>query len=137
MRPTELRVCIDVDDVEKAISFYTRALPLRVGRREGELWVELVGGAAAIDLLKKKAGTQPSPRTTHRRDYQRHWTPVHIDFVVDDIEAAVQNATRAGAILEEGIEEQPYGRLAILGDPFGHGFCLLQLNERGYDAIAD
>jgi hypothetical protein len=30
----------------------------------------------------------------------------------------------------------PYGRLALVADPFGHGFCLIQFNERGYDAIA-
>ena len=28
-----------------------------------------------------------------------------------------------------------YGRLAMFADPFGHGFCLIQFNERGYDAL--
>jgi hypothetical protein len=27
-------------------------------------------------------------------------------------------------------------RLALLADPFGNGFCLLQFTGRGYDAIA-
>ncbi|MDF2694130.1 MAG: hypothetical protein K0S65_2513, partial [Labilithrix sp.] len=29
------------------------------------------------------------------------------------------------------------GRMANLGDPFGHGICLLQMNEKGYDALLE
>jgi len=29
-----------------------------------------------------------------------------------------------------------WGQLAMLSDPFGHGFCLLQFTGRGYDAVA-
>jgi hypothetical protein len=32
--------------------------------------------------------------------------------------------------------DAPYGRLAMFADPFGHGFCLIEFNEAGYDAIA-
>ena len=27
-------------------------------------------------------------------------------------------------------------RIALLADPFGHGFCLIQFSEQGYDAVA-
>jgi hypothetical protein len=30
-----------------------------------------------------------------------------------------------------------YGRIAMLADPFGHGFRLLSFNERGYDALLE
>ena len=30
----------------------------------------------------------------------------------------------------------PGGLLALLRDPFGHGFCLLEFRGAGYDAIA-
>jgi hypothetical protein len=44
-------------------------------------------------------------------------------------------ARTAGATVEDDISEHAYGRLALLADPFGNGFCLLQFNARGYDAI--
>jgi hypothetical protein len=28
-----------------------------------------------------------------------------------------------------------YGQLAMFADPFGHGFCLIQFNSAGYDAL--
>ncbi len=70
------------------------------------------------------------------RDYRRHWTPVHLDFVVTDIIAAVQRAQSLGARVEQGIKEQAWGRIALLADPFGHGFCLLEFKGRGYDEVA-
>jgi hypothetical protein len=35
------------------------------------------------------------------------------------------------------VPERVYGRsrLVLLADPFGHGACVLQFNELGYDAI--
>jgi hypothetical protein len=34
------------------------------------------------------------------------------------------------------VTEHAYGRLALLADPFGNGFCLLEFSGRGYDEIA-
>lgn len=130
-----LLVNIDVDDLDKATAFYCAAFDLRVGRRfDG--WTELVGSGAPIYLLPKPAGSPASPATEQKRDYRRHWTPVHLDFVVPDIAAAVARAKRAGATVEQQPAAHPYGRLALLADPFGHGFCLLQFSGRGYDEIA-
>ena len=60
---------------------------------------------------------------------------MHLDFVVDDVELAVARAIAAGATLENGPQSHAYGRLALLADPFGNGFCLLQFTGRGYDEI--
>jgi hypothetical protein len=30
-----------------------------------------------------------------------------------------------------------WGRIAVLADPFGHGLCLIEFLNRGYDEIAD
>lgn len=70
------------------------------------------------------------------RDYARHWTPVHLDFVVTDIDAAVARAITGGAVLEQPLRNDAWGRLAIMADPFGHGFCFLPFLGRGYDEIA-
>jgi predicted enzyme related to lactoylglutathione lyase len=84
----------------------------------------------------KAAGTLPATSAAAPRDYRRHWTPVHLDFVVDDIDAAVRRAEAVGAKLEGDIRDEAYGRIALMADPFGHGFCLLQFTGRGYDEIA-
>jgi hypothetical protein len=41
-----------------------------------------------------------------RRSYERHWTPVHLDFVVEDIASPVAKAVSAGARLEKPIATQ-------------------------------
>jgi predicted enzyme related to lactoylglutathione lyase len=129
-----LLVNIDVDDLARAERFYCEGLGLQVGRRfDG--WLELTGAAAPIYLLPKPAGSAVSPASEQKRDYARHWTSVHVDFVVDEINAAVERAVKAGATLERAATKHPYGLLALLADPFGNGFCLLQFTGRGYDEI--
>lgn len=127
-----MRLCIDVDDVERAIAFYTAALGLKVGRRFDATFVELLGGPLPIDLLGKQAGTKPTP-SEGVREYSRHWCPLHFDVAVDDLERAIARAVAAGAKLEHRTTEV-YGLMANMSDPFGHGFCLLQFIGRGYDA---
>jgi predicted enzyme related to lactoylglutathione lyase len=133
---TGLRVCIDVDDLDRAVAFYGRALGLSPGRRLGDAWVEMLGAPCPIDLLARPPGTAALPTGTRAlRDYERHWTPLHLDVVVDDLDAAVRRATEAGAQLERAPEAKSWGRIALLADPFGHGFCLLEFSGRGYDEV--
>lgn len=133
----QIVINVDVDDLEKAIEFYTTALGLRLGRRlfEGSV-AEMLGATSTIHLLSKPSGSTVAPRTALSREYRRHWTPVHLDFAVDDISAAVECAVRAGAKLEGEIQSFAWRRLAIMSDPFGHGFCVLQFLGNGYDEVA-
>jgi len=114
---------LDVDDLERGIAFYEQGLGLRLGRRllDGAV-AEMVGGPCPIQLQAKPG-----------RDYRRHWTPLHLDFVVDDLDAAMARAEAAGARGEGEAESYAWGRIATYGDPFGHGFCLIQLSARGYE----
>ncbi len=131
----QLRVCIDVEDLDKGVAFYRDGLGLSPGRRLGGQWAEMLGASSPVDLLAEPAGTPPSPRAAAVRDYRRHWTPVHLDCVVPDLDAAVQRAQAAGATLDREIQTRKWGRLATLSDPFGNGFCLLELQGRGYDEM--
>src|SRR5215510_1017668 len=133
----ELLVNIDVDDLPKAVAFYGSAFGLKVGRRFGSSGMELLGGSAPIYLLAKASGTAAAGTTKQVRNYDRHWTPVHLDFVVEDIEVAVKKAVSAGATLETPLTTHKWGRLALMADPFGNGYCLVQFLGRGYDEIAD
>ncbi len=132
----DIRICIDVPDLERAIAFYTDGLGLRLGRRLGDDWAELLGAGSALDLLTNPSGTAPLGEShPQRRDYARHWTPVHLDFVVDDVESALQRLLKLGAALERPVQERRWGRMANLADPFGHGIDLLEFRGRGYDEI--
>jgi predicted enzyme related to lactoylglutathione lyase len=133
----DLLVNVDVDDLEKAIRFYSAAFGLRIGRRFGAFGVEMLGSSAPLYLLVKATGTPASATTSQVRSYERHWTPTHLDFVVEEIEGAVQQAVQAGARLEKPITTHKWGKLALMADPFGHGFCFVQFLARGYDEIAD
>jgi predicted enzyme related to lactoylglutathione lyase len=133
----ELIVNIDVQDLESAIQFYEQALGLRLQRRLFDDTVaELSGAAAPVFLLEKAAGSLPSRSVPEVRSYRRHWTPVHLDFVVAALEPAVERAVQAGARAEGPIQSFQWGRQALMSDPFGNGFCLVQWLGSGYDAVA-
>lgn len=127
---------IDVDDLERARAFYCDVFALEVTRRLGDAVLELGGAVAPIYLLQKAAGTQASSKTAATRGYSRHWTPIHLDFVVSDVDAVVSRAVAAGAVLEDPPVSHVWGRIAHLSDPFGHGICILQFLNRGYDELA-
>jgi catechol 2,3-dioxygenase-like lactoylglutathione lyase family enzyme len=131
----DVRICIDVPDLQAALDFYTRALGLKPGRRRGNVWSEVLGASAPIDLLTNAEGTRASVACDAVRDYRRHWTPLHVDFVVEDIAAAVARALECGATLDRPVQARDWGRMANLADPFGNGFCLLEFVGTGYDAV--
>lgn len=130
----ELLVNIDVPDLAQAEAFYTQAFDLTVTRRFGEGGVELSGLPAKLYLLVKPQASIGA--AGQKRSYARHWTPVHLDIVVDDVEAALHKALAAGATSEDQIKTATWGRIVTIADPFGHGICLLQFLNRGYDEIA-
>jgi predicted enzyme related to lactoylglutathione lyase len=131
----QLLVNVDVDDLDKAIEFYRVALGLSLNRRLfNDTVAEMLGASSPLYLLQKAAGSAASAMSPALRDYRRHWTPVHIDIGVDDVDAAVERARRAGASLEREIQTYDWGRIALMADPFGHGFCLLQFADGAYDA---
>jgi uncharacterized glyoxalase superfamily protein PhnB len=133
----QLLVNVDVDDLERAIEFYGSALGLRLKRRLfGGSVAEMLGASSKIYLMAKAAGSATSLQASSVRDYRRHWTPVHLDFEVGDVSAAVERAVAAGAKLEGELQSFSWGQQATLSDPFGHGFCILQFSSRGYDAVA-
>lgn len=128
---------LDVDDLARAEAFYREAFGLHPGRRFGTAGVELLGAQAPLYLLEKPAQSTDAFAPTAQRDYARHWTPVHLDFVVHDLDAAIARVTAAGAVPEGDARTARWGRIAQFADPFGHGFCLVQFLHRGYDEIAD
>jgi predicted enzyme related to lactoylglutathione lyase len=130
----DLLVNIDVPDLHRAEAFYTDAFGLTVSRRFGEGGLELSGLPAKLYLLEKPEGSVGAG--DDRRRYGRHWTPVHLDIVVDDLDTALSKALAAGAVVDAEPRTDVWGKIVLLADPFGNGFCLIEFLNRGYDEIA-
>lgn len=122
----KLIINIDVPDLGPAIEFYTRALGLTHNRTLDQDTAELTGAAATIYLLQKAGGTPAVKAPPVDREYVRHWTPVHFDLVVPDVDAAAGRALAAGAKQETGHIDWRGSRCLSFSDPFGHGFCFIQ-----------
>lgn len=123
---------IDVPELAPAIEFYESAVGAKVTRLLDDDVAELEYGSAVLCLLAKRPGSAATP-AGQRRERGRHWTPVHVDFVVDDIDAAVERALAAGAQRESECIEWRGSRCVTFSDPFGHGFCLIEFSGDGYE----
>jgi predicted enzyme related to lactoylglutathione lyase len=130
----DVLINIDVSDLGRAISFYTDAFGLVVTRRFGAGGAELGGWPVRVYLLQKPEGSLGAGDGLRR--YDRHWTPVHFDVVVDDIGAGLSRALAAGAQAESEIRVEAWGKIVVLADPFGHGLCLIEFLGGGYDEIS-
>ena len=126
---------VDVPELAPAIAFYTAALGLSHSRTLDDDVAELTGASATLYLLQKDTGTpavhDPPIERNCRRHYGRHWTPVHFDLVVPDVDAAAARAIAAGAKQETGHVDWRGSRCISFGDPFGHGFCFIQFDSGG------
>lgn len=126
-----IEICIDVPDMARGIRFYADAFGFSKISEPYPGVSVLKAGTATITMLEKSEGSKPSPNTKDVRRYDRHWTPVHLDFHVDDLTAALDKAVSAGATKEEFFENPEHGSIAFCADPFGNGFCLLENKAKG------
>jgi uncharacterized glyoxalase superfamily protein PhnB len=128
----KILINIDVPELRAGIDFYCNALPLELSRILGEDVAELVGASSVLYLLQNREGSRPAQMLVNGRDYHRHWTPVHLDFVVDDVYAAAKRAIAAGAMQESDCVAWRGSKCISFSDPFGHGFCLIALTDASY-----
>ena len=122
-RMTTVKICIDVADLDEAGAFYCQALQCtEVGRNSRT--VRLTAGGNELYLILRPEGSMPFLAATEGRSFARHWTPVHLDFSVEDVGRSTSEITRLGGIVE-GQESGDWGSLTRCADPFGNGFCLV------------
>lgn len=74
-----------VDDIQKARQFYTQTLGLKLEQEDMGLQLQLPGGGTLF--IYSKPGHQPATYTM-------------LNFVVDDIDTAVDELTKAGVTFE-------------------------------------
>jgi predicted enzyme related to lactoylglutathione lyase len=123
---TTASVSIDVPNLAQGVAFYCSTFGF-VKKSEPMPGLAVLHGLnIELCLLEKPAGSTPAPGTDDRRRYERHWTPMHLDFHVDDLHDALLRAEAHGAKREQVFENPEHGSAAFCSDPFGNGFCLLE-----------
>ena len=121
----KVTVSIDVPDLKKAEAFYIEALGCKKKRDQGGM-VILSTENCDIYLQEKETGTKSFKSNGGKtsRDYTRHWTPVHLDFLSDNVDELVAKVVALGGVYEGG-ECGDWGSIAYCADPFGNGFCII------------
>jgi len=132
----QVHAYIEVTELARGIDFYSRGLGLALRRRLSPTWVELDGANLPIFLLADRPPFADLGGMKTARNYQRHWTPVHLDFIVPDLDQVVARLCAMGASLDREVQLCEYGRMANMADPFGNGFDLIEFTEGGYDALS-
>jgi predicted enzyme related to lactoylglutathione lyase len=118
-------VSIDVPTIEAGLKFFGEAFGFVETSRPHPGYAILALDGSTVGLLAKVAGSSPVKGSNDVRTYERHWTPVHIDFRVDDFEATLERALKAGAKSEQIHRMSGFPPVAFCSDPFGHGFCIV------------
>lgn len=125
----KITASIDVPSLEEGLKFFGEAFGFVETSRPHPGYSVLTLGDSTLGLLAKPAGTSPARGSDDVRKYERHWTPVHLDFRVEDFEATLQKAVNAGAKAEQIHRVSGYPPVAFCSDPFGHGFCIVGLSK--------
>ena len=121
-----VEVCVDMPDLGEGRRFYQAAFGLLEESSPVSNVVVLAADNVRICLLHRAEGSRASTTADGTRSFGRHWTPVHLDFRVTDIRAALQRALEAGAVAESEIQTDEHGSWVTCADPFGNGFCFIQ-----------
>lgn len=119
-------VTIDVPNLEAGLHFYQQAFGFTERARPIPNLIVLQAGERTLCLFEKPTGSHPIPNASIERNYNPHWTPVHLDFHVADFESVLAQALVAGATCEQRHDPPQHGSVAFCRDPFGHGFCIIQ-----------
>jgi predicted enzyme related to lactoylglutathione lyase len=113
-------VVLDAPDVPELAAFYKRLLGWPPTSEEPD-WArfEPAPGQTGLAIQLEPQFVRPSwPSDTAHQQMQ-----LHLDLQVDDLDAASEHATRAGATLADF---QPQDDVRVFLDPVGHPFCLFE-----------
>ena len=111
-RVTGVKYMLMVEDMNRAMEFYSKTFGLPIGYQSPH-WSELTAGDAVVALHSGGSGQRVA---------------TGLSFQVDDIDAAVAAVrTGGGTVVNEPYAPQGEGiRLADLVDPEGNGFMVSQ-----------
>ncbi|MEI2736162.1 MAG: VOC family protein [Rhodoblastus sp.] len=106
---------VNTRDLVAARDFYNKLFDLTPHKMEGMEYYTMQHGEEMIcGVLQMDENWANIPP---------HWMGY---FGVDDTDAAVERATAAGGIVGVPAFDMPYGRMAVIVDPFGAAFSIVQ-----------
>ena len=111
-------VTLDSPDAQELAGFYRRLLGWTAAQDEPG-WVKLQNpdGGTSVSFQTESQYVRPTwPAAAGEQQMM-----VHLEIVVDDLDAAVEHALAAGAVLAS---YQPQDDVRVCLDPAGHPFCL-------------
>jgi predicted enzyme related to lactoylglutathione lyase len=123
-RPT-VHLSIDVPSLEDGLRFYGRVFGFVETSRPFPTMAILDANNVTVCMHEKAAGSKSSPGGDDERRYTRHWTPVHADFHVSDLDAVLARVRAENGAVETEFRAQGPKPVAFCSDPFGNGFCVI------------
>jgi uncharacterized glyoxalase superfamily protein PhnB len=127
--PSVLTPYIVVSDARRAMDWYGEVFG---ARRRGELYVnadDTIGHAElaignGVLMLSEASGLWPDVPVRAPFAPTTFSHTLHLE--VDDVDGTTARARENGAAVEREPTDQPYGRGAVIVDPFGHRWMLLR-----------
>jgi catechol 2,3-dioxygenase-like lactoylglutathione lyase family enzyme len=116
-----------VDDVEKALAFYTKVLDFKILTSFAPAFADVARGKLRL-LLSGPTSSAGRPMPDGAKPAPGGWNRIHL--IVDNIEAEVARLRDAGAQFRNDILSGPGGKQVLLQDPSGNVIELFQPAHR-------
>jgi uncharacterized glyoxalase superfamily protein PhnB len=131
--PPTLTPYIVVSDARRAMDWYVEVFSAQ--RRsephvnaDGTIGHAEVGVGDAVLMFSEASDLWPDVPVRAPDSPATFSHSLHLE--VDDVDGATERARRSGASVEREPADQPYGRAAVIVDPFGHRWILLRRPAR-------
>jgi catechol 2,3-dioxygenase-like lactoylglutathione lyase family enzyme len=112
-----------VDDVEKAVGFYTTVFGFTVRTNFAPAFADVVRGNLRL-LLSGPKSSAGRPMPDGRTPEPGGWNRIH--FIVDDIDAEVERLRAAEVSFRNDVVSGPGGRQILVEDPAGNPIEVFQ-----------
>lgn len=124
-RRPSVHVSIDVPSLEAGLRFYGAVFGFVETQRPFPTMAILDANNLTVCMHEKAAGTKSSASSGEVRHYERHWTPVHLDLHVHDLDVVLGKVRAEGGSVESEFRTEGPRPVAFCSDPFGNGFCVI------------
>jgi catechol 2,3-dioxygenase-like lactoylglutathione lyase family enzyme len=112
-----------VDDVERAVAFYTDHFDFTLRMSAAPAFADVVRGHLRL-LLSGPASSAGRPMPDGREPGPGGWNRIH--FIVDELASEVERLRAAGVTFRNDIVTGPGGKQILLEDPSGNPIELFQ-----------
>jgi len=127
--PPSLTPYLVVSDARRAMDWYTEVLGAQrrgepIVNADGTIGHAEVGLGDAVLMFSEASDLWPDVPVRAPDSPATFSHSLHLD--VEDVDGMTERARRSGAAVERAPADQPYGRAAVIVDPFGHRWILLR-----------